>query len=54
MVPSVDPNVANFYTKIHFEGQAYPYPNPSDESVPGSLNDNFLSVNVGAAAKVIA
>jgi hypothetical protein len=55
MAPSVDPNTANFYVKLNFEGQAHPYPiHDANVQLPASLNDRFLSVNVGAAAKVIA
>ncbi len=54
MAPAVDPNAANFYTEKSFGGEEYSYTIGSDISVPGNLNDKFLSVNVGAAAKVIA
>jgi hypothetical protein len=54
MAPTVDPNVANFYNEKNFGGQVFPYSIGSDVSLPNSLNDTFLSVNVGAAAKVLA
>jgi hypothetical protein len=54
MAPPVDASAANFYSKKDFEGDKYPYVIGDDVSVPGSLNDKFLSVNVGTAAKVIA
>ncbi|KAK4187680.1 membrane binding-domain-containing protein [Podospora australis] len=54
MAPAVEPTAVNFYTKKDFEGEEYPYAIDADVSVTGELNDKFLSVNVGSAAKVIA
>ncbi|KAF2962745.1 hypothetical protein GQX73_g10826 [Xylaria multiplex] len=54
MAPSVDATAVNFYTKKDFEGDKFPYSIGDDISVPTDLNDKFLSVNVGVAAKVIA
>ncbi|KAK0650994.1 Beta/Gamma crystallin-domain-containing protein [Cercophora samala] len=54
MAPPVDPSTAKFYVKKEFEGDEYPYSIGADVSVPGSLNDKFLSVNVGNNTKVIA
>lgn len=54
MAPSVDPNIAVFFQKTNYEGTGDPYPLGQDVSVPGSLNDKYLSVAVGASTKVIA
>ncbi|KAK3391347.1 membrane binding-domain-containing protein [Sordaria brevicollis] len=55
MAPSVDPNSAVFYQQKDFSGPGDSYPiSPESVSVPGSLNDKYLSVAVGASAKVIA
>lgn len=54
MAPSVDPTAVNFYIKKDFGGEAYPYKVGDDVALPSGLNDKFLSVNVGIAAKVLA
>ncbi|KAJ4379037.1 hypothetical protein N0V85_008909 [Neurospora sp. IMI 360204] len=54
MAPSVDPSTVVFYQKKNFEGSGDTYALGQDVSVPGSLNDKYLSVAVGASAKVIA
>jgi hypothetical protein len=54
MAPSVGATAVNFYSKKDFGGDPFPYIIGDDISVPGNLNDKFLSVNVGTAAKVIA
>lgn len=54
MAPSVDPTTAVFYQKKDYEGTGDVYPLGQDVSVPGSLNDKYLSVAIGASAKVIA
>ncbi|KAK3347828.1 Beta/Gamma crystallin-domain-containing protein [Neurospora tetraspora] len=54
MAPSVDPSTVVFYQKKNFEGSGDTYAVGQDVSVPGSLNDKYLSVAVGASAKVIA
>ncbi|KAK3496325.1 membrane binding-domain-containing protein [Neurospora crassa] len=54
MAPSVDPTKVIFYQKKNFEGPGDTYAIGQDISVPGSLNDKYFSVAVGASAKVIA
>lgn len=54
MAPSIAPTAVNFYDKKDFGGNAYPYKVGDDIALPKELNDKFLSVNVGAAAKVLA
>lgn len=54
MAPSVDPTTVIFYTEKDFGGDAHPYKVDDDVSLPSELNDKFLSVNVGIAAKVLA
>ncbi|KAK3952313.1 membrane binding-domain-containing protein [Pseudoneurospora amorphoporcata] len=54
MAPSVNPTTVVFYQKKDFEGTGDTYAVGQDVSVPGSLNDKYLSVAVGASAKVIA
>lgn len=54
MAPSVSPTAVNFYIEKDFGGDAYPYKVGDDVRLPPELNDKFLSVNVGIAAKVLA
>ncbi|RYP49407.1 hypothetical protein DL768_004880 [Monosporascus sp. mg162] len=54
MAPPVDATAVNFYSKKDFGGDKYPYTIGDDIEVPTDLIDQFLSVNVGTAAKVIA
>lgn len=54
MAPPVDPTAVIFYTEKNFGGDAHPYKVGDDVSLPSDLNDKFLSVNVGVAAKVLA
>lgn len=54
MAPTVEPTAVNFYTKKDFGGDAHSYKVGDDVSLPSDLNDKFLSVNVGIAAKVLA
>lgn len=54
MAPSVAPTAVNFYTAKDFGGSTYPYKVGDDVSLDKDLNDKFLSVNVGLAAKVLA
>ncbi|MFC9995099.1 beta/gamma crystallin domain-containing protein [Nocardia sp. NPDC127526] len=48
-------NEAIFFTQRDFQGDSFPYStNDGVVEVPGQLNDRFLSVRVGATAKVMA
>ncbi|KAK3936702.1 Beta/Gamma crystallin-domain-containing protein [Diplogelasinospora grovesii] len=54
MAPPVNPTSVNFYAAKDFAGEKFEYKIDDDVALPGSLNDRFLSVNVGINAKVIA
>ena len=52
--PSVDPTTAVFFQKKEFSGPGDIYTIGQDLSLPGALNDKYLSVAIGTSAKVIA